>query len=88
MHGTDLIDLDQNATAPLHPAARAAILDALAAGLGNPSSGHQRGQMTRAWVDRARAQLAAAIGAEPSEVVWTSGATEANVLAWRGVLGL
>lgn len=81
------INLDQNATAPLHPAVHSALLEALAAGLGNPSSAHERGQKTRAWVDRARAQLAAAIGAEPSEIVWTSGATEANVLAWRGALG-
>jgi len=81
------IDFDQNATAPLAPAARAAILDALAAGLGNPSSAHGRGQAARSWVDRARAQLATAIGAEPAEIIWTSGATEANVLAWRGVLG-
>ena len=81
------IDFDQNATAPLHPAARTAILDALAAGLGNPSSAHGKGQTARSWVDRARSQLAGAIGADPIEIIWTSGATEANVLAGRGVLG-
>ncbi len=81
-----MIDLDHNASAPLHPAARAVMSEILASGLGNPSSVHGRGQAARAVVDQARAQVAAALRAEPAEIVFTSGATEANVLAWRGLL--
>lgn len=81
-----LIDLDHNASAPLHPAARAVMHDILASGLGNPSSVHGRGQAARAVVDKARAQVAAALQVEPAEIVFTSGATESNVLAWRGLL--
>jgi cysteine desulfurase len=51
---------------------------------GNPSSAHREGTRARALVERARAQVAALIGARPAEIVFTSGATEANVLALRG----
>jgi cysteine desulfurase len=81
-----LIDLDHNATTPLHPAVRATLAELLAAGVGNPSSVHGRGQAARAIVDRARAQVAQALDVHPAEIVFTSGATEANILAWRGIL--
>jgi cysteine desulfurase len=72
--------LDWNATAPLRPAARAAMLTALE-GCGNPSSVHREGRLARRLVEDARAQVAALIGAEPRNVVFTSGGTEANMLA-------
>lgn len=81
--------LDWNASAPLCDAARAAMLSAIEV-TGNPSSVHADGRRARAIVERAREQVAALAGARPSEVVFTSGATEANdrVLAgpWRTIL--
>jgi cysteine desulfurase len=71
--------LDHNATSPLRPAAFDAMVEALAAG-GNPSSVHRAGRAARARVERARRQVAALVGALPSEVVFTSGGTEANNL--------
>jgi cysteine desulfurase len=71
--------LDWNATALLRPAARAAMIAALDAG--NPSSVHAEGRAARVIVERARAEVAAAVGATPRQVVFTSGATEANALA-------
>ena len=68
--------LDYNATAPLLAAARAAMLDALDA-VGNPSSVHHEGRTARRIVDTARAQVAALVGANAENVVFTSGATEA-----------
>jgi cysteine desulfurase len=68
--------LDWNATAPLRPEARAAMLGAMDA-VGNPSSVHGEGRAAKAIVERARAQVAQATGCKPSEVVFTSGATEA-----------
>ncbi len=81
--------LDWNATAPLLPEARAAIERALDVH-GNPSSVHGEGRRARAIVETAREQVAALVGARPSEVVFTSGATEscATVLAapWQAIL--
>jgi cysteine desulfurase len=54
--------------------------------MGNPSSAHREGAAARALVERARADVAALVGAAPAEIVFTSGATEANNLALRGVL--
>jgi cysteine desulfurase len=71
--------LDYNATSPLRPAARDAMLAAMDA-VGNPSSVHAEGRRARAIVETAREQVAALVGAKPLEVVFTSGATEAN--AW------
>ncbi|MCC6312009.1 MAG: aminotransferase class V-fold PLP-dependent enzyme [Trueperaceae bacterium] len=76
---------DYAAAAPLRPEARAAVLDALDAGLGNPSSAHDAGRRARARVEAAREEVAAALGAHPLEIVFTSGATEANNLALAGV---
>ena len=75
--------LDWNASAPLRPEARAAMLAALDVA-GNPSSVHAEGRAARAIVERARAQVAAAIGAADADVVFTSGATEAAALALAG----
>ena len=78
---TDRLYLDWNATAPLRPEARAAMVAAMEV-VGNPSSVHAEGRAARALVERARAQVAAAVGCKPAEVIFTSGATEAaSVLA-------
>jgi cysteine desulfurase len=75
--------LDWNATAPLRPEARAAMLAAMEV-VGNPSSVHAEGRAAKALVEKARAQVAAALGAEGAEIVFTSGATEAAALACAG----
>jgi cysteine desulfurase len=72
--------LDWNATAPLRPAARPAMLEALDR-VGNPSSVHAAGRAARRIVEEARSQVAALVGAEARNVVFTSGGTEANALA-------
>lgn len=72
--------LDWNATAPLRAQARAAMEAALDL-TGNPSSVHAEGRRVRALVETARAQVAALVGAKPADVSFTSGGTEANVLA-------
>ncbi len=68
--------LDWNATAPLHPAAREAMITALDCA-GNPSSPHAEGRRARGIIEDARERIAAALGAEPRNVTFTSGATEA-----------
>ena len=77
---TDRIYLDWNATAPLRPAARTAMLAALDR-VGNPSSVHGEGRAARHLVETAREQVAALVGADARNVVFTSGGTEANMLA-------
>ncbi len=72
--------LDHNATTPLRPEVRAAITDALDA-VGNPSSVHRFGRRMRGQIEAARAQLAAALEVTASQVVFTSGGTEANAIA-------
>ncbi len=78
--------LDHNATTPLRPEARARWLEVADALGGNPSSLHAEGRRARDVLDRAREQAAAALGAHEDEIVFTSGATEANNLALRGAL--
>lgn len=78
--------LDWNATAPLRPEVLAAMTEALAR-CGNPSSVHRFGRAQRQAVERARAQVAALVGAAAEEIVLTSGGTEANQLALRGLPG-
>jgi len=78
--------LDWNATAPVLPAARDAALAALALG-GNPSAIHSSGRAARKVLEDSRALLAGALDAKPSQVVFTSGATEANNLAIQGLAG-
>src|SRR5262249_38657809 len=72
--------LDWNATAPLLPPARAAMIDALDV-VGNPSSVHGEGRAARRLVEQAREEVASLVGAEPRNVLFTSGGTEANALA-------
>jgi cysteine desulfurase len=72
--------LDWNATSPLRPEARAAVLSVLEAA-GNPSSVHAEGRAARHRIAQAREQVAALVGAESRNVVFTSGGTEANAMA-------
>lgn len=76
--------LDHNATAPLRPEAREAMLAALDA-VGNPSSVHRFGREARRLVEAGRAQVAALAGVAPAQIVFTAGATEANALALTGL---
>jgi cysteine desulfurase len=71
---------DWNATTPLRPQAKAALQDALAV-CGNPSSVHAEGRAARQLVEQARQEVAALVGAQPANVFFTSGGTEANMLA-------
>ncbi len=75
--------LDHNATTPLRPEAREAMIAAMDV-VGNPSSVHAEGRAAKALIEKARAQLARAIGAEGAEIVFTASATEAAALALRG----
>jgi cysteine desulfurase len=77
------IYLDWNATTPLRPEARAAMIGAMDV-VGNPSSVHAEGRAAKAIVERARAAVAAALGAEGADILFTSGATEGAALACAG----
>ena len=78
------IYLDHNATTPVDPAVADAVVEALREDFGNASSVHAWGQRAKARLDRARSAVAALIGGDPSEVVFTGSGTEADVLALRG----
>ncbi|MGH2784972.1 MAG: cysteine desulfurase family protein [Actinomycetota bacterium] len=80
------IYLDHAATTPLSEAARAAMAPYLDERFGNASSAHAPGREARKGVDEAREQVAAAVGARPDEVVFTSGGTEADNLAIKGAV--
>jgi cysteine desulfurase len=80
--------LDHNATTPLAGPVLAAMTEALRDGFGNASSVHYFGQRAKAALDTARGAVAALIGAEAAEIVFTSGGTEADNLALRGVADL
>lgn len=77
--------LDHSATTPVDARVVEAMLPYLTERFGNASSVHTFGQEARAAVDRARREVAALIGARPNEIVFTSGGTEANNLAIRGL---
>lgn len=79
--------LDHAATTPLDPPVLEAMVPHLREGYGNPSSVHALGRKARVALEEARAQVAAVLGAEPGEVVFTSGGTEANNTVLRSVLG-
>lgn len=79
------IYLDYNATTPVLPEVVDAMLPYLREHFGNPSSSHVYGQTAQAAVTRARAQVAGLLNCDPDEIVFTSGGTEANNLAIRGV---
>ena len=78
------IYFDHNATTPVAPAVVEAVTRVLADSFGNASSVHHFGQQAKAVLDDARSAVAGLIGAEPSEVVFTSGGTEADNFALRG----
>lgn len=79
------IYLDHNATTPVAPEVVDAMLPFLREHFGNPSSAHAYGRIAHDAVDRARARVAALLACTPDELVFTSGGTEANNLAIRGV---
>lgn len=76
--------LDWNATTPLDPAVREAMLAWLGERHGNASSRHEYGRQARAAIDEARTRVAAAVGAHATEVIFTSGGSEANNLFIKG----
>jgi cysteine desulfurase len=80
------IYLDHNAGAPLRTEAATAISRLLQDAGGNPSSVHRAGQRSRRMLEVARAQVAALVGAEPRQIVFTSGGTESNNLAIFGAI--
>lgn len=82
----DPIYLDYNATTPLDPAVVEAMLPYLQTHFGNPSSTHAYGVKAHVAVDQARAQVAALIGAEPDEIVFTGGGSEASNHALKGAV--
>nr|WP_203564884.1 aminotransferase class V-fold PLP-dependent enzyme [Aliiroseovarius sp. PrR006] len=75
--------LDWNATTPLRAEAKAAIIEAMEL-VGNPSSVHAEGRAAKGLIERARKDLAAALGAEGADIIFTSSATEAAALALAG----
>jgi cysteine desulfurase len=81
-----MIYADYNATAPMRPEARDAVLTALALGAANPSSVHQSGRAARAVVEKARGQVGAAIGSRAADILFTSGGTESLALAIQGAV--
>jgi cysteine desulfurase len=83
----DPIYLDNNATTPLLPAVWEAMRPYLTDAYGNPASAHRVGRRARQGLEDARERTAALLGADPDEVVFTSGATEANNLALFGLAG-
>lgn len=80
-----LIYLDYNASTPIDPAVAAAMQPFLVEAFGNPSSGHLAGAPAKAALERARSQVAALLDCTPDEIVFTSGGSEANNLALKGV---
>lgn len=80
------IYLDNNAGAPLRAEAVAAISRLLTEAGGNPSSVHRAGQRARRMLEAARAQVATAVGANPRQMVFTSGGTESNNIAIFGAI--
>jgi cysteine desulfurase len=82
------IYLDHNAPTPVDPEVLEAMLPYLRGEYGNPSSAYALGQRAHAAVEKARAEVAALIGAAPEEIVFTGGATEATNIAIRGAVTL
>lgn len=82
------IYLDYAATAPLRPEVKQLVADLMEQGLGNPSSLHRQGRAARMVLEQAREDCARQLGAQVEEIVFTSGATEANALALGGTMRL
>jgi cysteine desulfurase len=83
----DLIYLDNNASTPLLPAVWEAMRPFFFERSGNPASNHTAGRHARQALEDSRERIAALLGAFPDEVIFTSGATEANNLAIFGLVG-
>jgi cysteine desulfurase len=81
-----MIYADHNATAPLRPEARDAMLAAFDLGATNPSSVHRSGRAARALVEAARVQVGGALGSRAADIIFTGGGTEADALAVQGVV--
>src|SRR5437899_9882802 len=81
----NLIYLDNNATTPLLPTAWEAMRAGFLEAFGNPGSAHRAGRRARQLLEDSRERIAAILGAHADEVVFTSGATEANNLALAGL---
>lgn len=79
-----VIYLDANATEPLRPQARDAVMDAMVL-VGNPSSPHGAGRQARTLLDHARRSISSLLDVHPDNCIFTSGGTEANTLAVRGL---
>ncbi|MEO5534894.1 MAG: cysteine desulfurase family protein [Pseudolysinimonas sp.] len=84
VHPAPSVYLDHAATTPMSPSVRAAYVDALAV-VGNPSSIHAHGQAARDLLETAREKVAVSLGADPVEVIFTGGGTEAVNLAVKGL---
>ena len=87
--GADTLYFDYAATTPVDEQVIARMVDCLGrhGAFGNPASGsHPFGRRARALVEHARRQVADLVGAEPAQLIWTSGATESNNLALKGVI--
>lgn len=80
------IYLDYNATTPIAPSVQESMLPFLAERYGNPSSNHVLGRVCQEALEDARSQVASLLGADRDEIIFTSGGTEANNLAIKGVL--
>jgi cysteine desulfurase len=79
--------LDYNASTPIDPDVAGTMRQLLADGYGNPSSGHWAAAPAKAALETARSQVAALLGCAPDEIVFTSGGSEANNLALKGLCG-
>src|SRR5574337_961887 len=79
------IYLDYNASTPVDPRILNEILPYLKEKYGNPSSGHSFGVACRAGIEQARERMARLLGCEPSEIIFTSGATESNNMVIKGI---
>jgi cysteine desulfurase len=86
MHAVERLYLDNNATTPVDPRVLEAMLPYLRDSFGNPSSLHWYGQRARAAVDEARTRVAALVGAEPAEIVFTASGSESDNMALRGAV--
>jgi cysteine desulfurase len=82
---SDLIYLDYNATTPIAPEVKEAMLPFLDEVFGNPSSSHRYGIKARAEVEKARQNVANLLHAQAEEIIFTSGGTESNNYAIKGV---
>ena len=86
MKPDETIYLDYAATTPVAPQVLTAMLPYLTTAFGNPSSSHAMGRVAKRAVEEARGEIASFLNVKPSEVIFTSGGSESNVLAIKGML--